>query len=229
MFELFPDQPVYEFPTFVNVAYAMIWAFVLACLVAITHRITFKGKQYSNNFFQAMVLGSIVTAMVMMAVGDSLARGLGVFGAMAIIRFRTVITDPRNVLFLFASLSIGLAVGIYGYTIAFVGTIVFCGVALGLHFSPFGLDGDKGRLNFTLFKLSELPVILGVLSEYCDEMHNTSMTVSSTNINEQPVEIIKYQYLLSFKKGVDRSELLDKLRSNENIKQLKISSSNDAE
>lgn len=220
MFEIFPDQPVYEFPTFVNVAYAMIWSFVLACLVAITHRITFKGKQYSTNFFQALILGSIVTSMVMMAVGDSLARGLGVFGAMAIIRFRTVINDPRNVLFLFATLCIGLAIGVYGYTIAFVGTIIFCIVALMLHFSPFTINGEKGRLNFTLSKIAELPAILSMIKEYCEELHNTSMTVTSST-PESP-QTIKYQYLLSFKKGADRNELLDRLRSNEDVTQLKI-------
>ena len=72
-----------------------------------------------------MALGSIVGAMVMMAIGDSLARGLGAFGALAIIRFRTRIQDARNIIFLFASLSVGLAIGVFGYTIAFVGTLLF--------------------------------------------------------------------------------------------------------
>jgi hypothetical protein len=75
--------------------------------------------------------------MVMLAIGDSLARGLGVFGAMAIIRFRTRIDDPRNVLFLFSALSSGLAVGVYGFTVSLVGTVVFCLGAVVLYFSPF--------------------------------------------------------------------------------------------
>src|SRR5689334_21357771 len=129
MFELFPNGPAYEFPEIVNIGYAFLWAFVLGSLVAITHKLTFTGDHYPKNFFQSLVLGSLVTTLVMMAIGDSLARGLGVFGAMAIIRFRTRIADPRDVLFLFAALSTGLAIGVYGFTISFIGTLLFCGAA----------------------------------------------------------------------------------------------------
>ena len=125
MFELFSDQPVYDYPTLINVGYSLIWAFALSSLIAITHRITYTGPEYPKHLFQSLALGSIVAAMVMMAIGDSLARGLGAFGALAMIRFRTRISDPRNILFIFASLSSGLAVGVYGFTIAFAGTILF--------------------------------------------------------------------------------------------------------
>src|SRR6478609_4731674 len=129
MFEIFPDHPIYEYPEILNISFSLIWAFILSAFIGITHRLTFTGDHYPKNFFQALMLGAVITAMVMMAVGDSLARGLGVFGAMAIIRFRTRIDDPRNVLFLFAALSSGLAVGVYGYTISFTGTIIFCIIA----------------------------------------------------------------------------------------------------
>src|SRR5215203_3237308 len=123
MFELFPDGPVYDIPEVFNVCFAFFWAFLLASIVAITHRLTFVGEHYPNNFFQSIILGALVTTLVMLAIGDSLARGLGVFGAMAIIRFRTRISEPRDVLFLFASLSTGLAVGVYGFAISFAGTV----------------------------------------------------------------------------------------------------------
>lgn len=137
MLDFLPDHPAYQYPDLVNVVYVLGWAFFLASLIAITHRVTFLGDQYPVQFFQALVLGSLVTAMVMMAIGDSLARGLGVFGAMAIIRFRTRIDDPRNVLFLFAALSSGLAVGVYGFNVSFAGTLIFCVGAFILHVSPF--------------------------------------------------------------------------------------------
>ncbi len=164
MFELFPDQPVYDYPTLLNVFYSLIWAFVLSSLIAITHRITFSGHQYPKNFFQGLALGSIVAAMVMMAIGDSLARGLGAFGALAMIRFRTRIQDVRNILFIFASLSVGLAIGVFGYTIAFVGTILFCTMALLLHLSPFSVkDGIRGTLTFRLMDGEGLPQVLAIL------------------------------------------------------------------
>ncbi len=177
MFELFPDQPVYDYPALINVTYSLIWAFVLSSMIAITHKITYTGHQYPKNFFQALALGSIVSAMVMMAIGDSLARGLGAFGALAIIRFRTKIQDARNILFIFAALSVGLAVGIFGYTIAFAGTIIFCLASLFLHFTPFSTKtGLNGRLIFQLADSNQLNHVIDVIKKFCSDYTDVEIT-----------------------------------------------------
>ena len=101
MFELFSDQPVYDYPTLINVGYSLVWAILLSSAIAITHKVTHTGPNYPKHLFQTIALGSIVAAMVMMAIGDSLARGLGAFGALAMIRFRTRIQDPKNMIYIF--------------------------------------------------------------------------------------------------------------------------------
>ena len=65
-----------------------------------------------------------------------MARGLGILGALSIIRFRTVLDDPRNITFMFASLAAGIACGVLGYGIALTGTLVFCLGAFILSWSP---------------------------------------------------------------------------------------------
>ncbi|MEK6780626.1 MAG: DUF4956 domain-containing protein [Bacteroidota bacterium] len=215
MFELFPDGPVYEYPQLVNITYSFLWAFLFSSLIAITHRITFTGDHYPKNFFQSLVLGAVVTTMVMMAIGDSLARGLGVFGAMAIIRFRTRIDDPRDVLFLFAALSTGLAIGVYGFTISFVGTVLFCSVAFVLHYSPFRSFNQYKMVFFTLKDARELNQVLGVITGHCEELRSVSITVTKENA-------LRYQYAVSMKKGVTKEQLMEILRRQEAITQLRI-------
>tara|TARA_Y100001935_G_scaffold217449_1_gene189617 strand:- start:56771 stop:57448 length:678 start_codon:yes stop_codon:yes gene_type:complete len=216
MFELFPDQPVYDYPTLLNVSYSLVWAFVLSSLIAITHKITFSGHQYPKNFFQAMALGSIVGAMVMMAIGDSLARGLGAFGALAIIRFRTRIQDARNIIFLFASLSVGLAIGVFGYTIAFVGTLLFCTMALVLHFSPFSTKvGQRGRLQFRLQNGENLSQVLSILDRFCSDY--TDVQIEARNNGR-----FEYEYFIEFKLGADNDEFVKELRSLENVTRVRI-------
>jgi len=215
MFELFPDQPVYEYPELVNITYSFVWAFLLASIIAITHRLTFTGDYYPKNFFQSLVLGAVITTMVMMAIGDSLARGLGVFGAMAIIRFRTRIDDPRDVLFLFAALSTGLAIGVYGFTISFVGAILFCVVAALLHFSPFRSFVHHSLLFFTLTDTKDLAPVVDILERYCSEFRIMSIMVTKENA-------MRYQFAVSFKKDVTKYQLIDQLKTLEVVKQLKI-------
>lgn len=216
MFELFPDQPVYEYPQLVNITYSFLWAFLLASIIAITHKLTYTGDYYPKNFFQSLVLGAVVTTLVMMAIGDSLARGLGVFGAMAIIRFRTRIDDPRDVLFLFSALSTGLAIGVYGFTISFVGSILFCLVATLLYFSPFRSFAHHCDLFFTLSTNDRLPDIIVILQSHCTEFRAISINVNKENG-------LRYQYAVSFKKPYRKDDLVNALRILEGVNQVKIS------
>lgn len=217
MFDFFPDQPAFQYPDIVNIAYSLAWAFVLASMIAITHRLTFHGESYPKNFFQALVLGSIVTAMVMMAVGDSLARGLGVFGAMAIIRFRTRIDDPRNVLFLFAALSSGLAVGVFGFAISFAGTVFFCLAAFVLHFSPFRTYVHSHKLEINISQQNLRPLIEQALIPFCGEFKQIGVTTTKE-------DQIRLDYSLSFKDESGKNELLNALQKIEGVKRVNISS-----
>lgn len=215
MSELFPDHPIYEYPQLVNIVYSFLWAFVLSSIIAITHRLTHSGEHYPKNFFQSLVLGAIVTTMIMMAIGDSLARGLGVFGAMAIIRFRTRVDDPRDVLFLFAALSTGLAIGVYGMTISFVGTLLFCFVAGVLHFSPFRNVVHTNHLFFSLKNAELLERVLAVVEKHCSDKRMISLAVNKENI-------LRYQYSISLRKNASKDQLLKDLQSVEGISQVKI-------
>jgi hypothetical protein len=215
MFEIFPDGPVPEYPQLVNITYSFIWAFLLSSIIAITHRLTFTGDYYARNFFQSLILGAVVTTMVMMAIGDSLARGLGVFGAMAIIRFRTRIDDPRDVLFLFAALSTGLAIGVYGFTISFVGTVLFCGVAALLHFTPFQSIILHHHLFFTLTEPNTLPQVLAILKKHCSDFRQISIQMNKESA-------LRYQYDIAMRPGISKDILLNVLKDVPGIKQLKV-------
>lgn len=215
MFELFSDGPIYEYPQLVNVAYSFLWAFLLSAIIAITHKLTYTGDYYPRNFFQSLILGAIVTTMVMMAIGDSLARGLGVFGAMAIIRFRTRIDDPRDVLFLFAALTTGLAIGVFGFTVSFAGTILFCAVAFLLHVSPFRSFVHSQRLFFNVTTREQLKDVLPLISHYCQDYRQLSMQVTKENA-------IRYQFGVSLRPGVDASEFLEALHGITGVQQIRL-------
>src|SRR5690554_4565693 len=198
----------------------MVWAFVLSSLIAITHKVTYTGPQYPNKFFQALALGSIVSTMVMLAIGDSLARGLGAFGALAIIRFRTKIQDPRNILFIFASLSVGLAIGVFGYSIAFTGTILFCLGALLLHYSPLSSKtGLSGRLNFQLADTSNLSSVLEIMEKYCSSFTDVEVTARSSGRFD-------YEYIILLDLDADNTTFLTELGSVESIGRVRISFKN---
>ncbi|MEI7899151.1 MAG: DUF4956 domain-containing protein [bacterium] len=131
------------------VAGALILSFLLAMVFASVYQYTFRGFTYSRSYIHTMVLGSMVTCMLIMAVGNNLARGMGILGTLAIIRFRTPVRDPRDAMFLFACLGIGIACGARMPLVAALGTLIINAAALLLHWAPFASRREyEGLLRF---------------------------------------------------------------------------------
>lgn len=131
-----------ETPSFYVVLLSTLFAFFLSSVIAMTYEFTTQSIYRRAHYLQAIVLIGMVAATVMQAIGDSLARGLGIIGALSIIRFRTVLDDPRNITFMFASLGAGIATGVLGFGVAFTGTLVFCLGALILRYSPLANNNE---------------------------------------------------------------------------------------
>ena len=171
----------FEFPSFSVAIFTILLAMVLSTIIALTYKFTFQEENFPNKFFQAIVLSSTVSSMVMMAVGDNLAVGFGVLGAVSIIRFRTLIRSPRNIIFIFMSLSIGIATGVFGYAIAISGTILFCVAVVLLYYSPYGRSSNqKIELAITSESTGAVENLLAQLVE-----QNISATIVRIRMQEE--------------------------------------------
>jgi len=87
---------------------------------------------------QGIPLGAIVTAMLMLAIGDSIAAGIGLAGGLSIVRFRTTMRDPRDMAFIFAGLGVGIACGLQAFPAAIGGTALFAVAAFLLFGVSYG-------------------------------------------------------------------------------------------
>ena len=137
MLDLSSLQYSSEYPGVMSIIFTVICSVVLGVAVAFTYEKTSRDVDRPDNFLQALILVTVVAAMIMQAIGDSLARGLGMIGALSIIRFRTTVRDPRNIVFMFSAIAIGIACGVLGFTVAIFGTIGFCLTAFLLRYSSF--------------------------------------------------------------------------------------------
>ncbi len=135
---------------------SLLLAFALTQAIGAVYTWTFKGMSYSRSFVQAVAMGSIVACMLMLAINNSVAAGLGIAGSLAIIRFRTSMRDPRDMVFVFASMGAGIAAGLKAYPAAVLGTALFCLAAVLLSVSEFGSQRIyDGLLRFVLPTSSE--------------------------------------------------------------------------
>ena len=237
MFEFLLNHNNTDNPTALGILITVLCAFFLSSLLVLTYELTTKAIHRPVHFLQAMVLISIVAATVMQAIGDSLARGLGMMGALAIIRFRTVLDNPRNMSFMFAALATGIACGVFGFTIAFIGTIGFCSAAIILRFSPLAnTDELTGTLKIDIPINSGLEdKIEHILDDYCEKtvlqqirflnLRKTGKIkdVAGNVIEEMELENLKeLNYAVRLKKDKEMMRFADDLEKLPDLRDLRL-------
>lgn len=122
-------------------AAALIAAFI-GQAVAWVYRRTHHGLSYSRGFTQALVLLTMAATVLIFVIGDSLVTAFGLLGALAIVRFRNVLKDTRDTVFVLFALVLGMATGTQRFGIALVGTAVLLVMVLYLHVTSFGSKGQ---------------------------------------------------------------------------------------
>jgi uncharacterized membrane protein YhiD involved in acid resistance len=110
--------------TFPDVLLNLFVALFCGLIISIVYRFVYNGPSYSPNFVNSITLLTLITALVIMVIGNNLARAFGLVGAMSIIRFRTAVRDTLDIVFIFYALAIGMASGVGLHGIAIGGTVV---------------------------------------------------------------------------------------------------------
>lgn len=104
------------------VASRLAVAFVLGCIVGGIYRVTqFRVNKQTANMVATLVLLAVLIGMVTMVIGNDIARAFSLVGALAIVRFRTVVEDTRDTAFVIFAVSVGMAVGAGLVVVALVG------------------------------------------------------------------------------------------------------------
>jgi len=115
--------------------YTILLAFLATCLLSVfiffAYRIATQKKFYSKSFNISLALLSIITTSVILTVQSSVVISLGMVGALSIVRFRTAIKDPMDLVFLFWSIGTGITCGAGRADIAVITSVVIVlGIAL---------------------------------------------------------------------------------------------------
>ena len=175
---------------FTEVIITMVVAFVFSIIIYYVYKVTCDNVIYSKKFNITMALMSIVTAAIIMSMQANVVVSLGMVGALSIVRFRTAIKEPKDLLFLFWAIANGIIIGAGIYSIAFVLAIILT-LAL-LLFEK--LPGNKipYLLVVTLKNLDAEEHIIKLLEE-----NKIKYRVKSKNVSSNSVDVI---YELSNKK-----------------------------
>lgn len=177
--------------------------------ISVVYRITYRGPSYSRSFTHSLVLLTMITSIVILVIGNNLARAFGLVGAMSIIRFRTAVRDTQDIVFIFFSLTIGMAAGVGLTLLAVVGTLMISLVIVLLVNVRFGEKQKQQHLLQISYQNSEangakLPAIL---SRYCRQVKLMNMK------NAGPGGELEAFYQVVLKRNLQPEDLIRELNA----------------
>lgn len=101
-------------------------AIIFSLVIYLSYRFSHSRAVYSARFNVSLVMLVIITTMVMAVIGSNVALSLGMVGALSIVRFRTAIKDPRDAVYIFWCIVVGICCGVSEYlTVAIGSAIIF--------------------------------------------------------------------------------------------------------
>ena len=193
--------------TLASLVVSLLLSFVLGQLLAWTYIWTHSGLSYSRAFTQSLVIMAVVIAILMTVIGTSIVTAFGLLGALALVRFRNVLKDTRDTVFVLMSIVIGISVGTQRYLTGIVGTSAMLALAWYLEGVSFGsLDRFHGYVTIWLRAQSSTQAgAQAVLHRFCSRYRQ----ISRRQTDEEEDSEVVYQVGLRDRTRAD--ELLEEL------------------
>jgi uncharacterized membrane protein YhiD involved in acid resistance len=189
----------------------LLVALICGTIISLLYRATYRGVNYSANYVVSIIMLTMITALVIMVIGNNLARAFGLVGAMSIIRFRTAVKDTQDIMFIFFALAIGLACGAGMFMIAMVGTFF---IGLSVLFSVFINSENPHKKAYLLQVYSQnLTMDSDELQKVINPLCSSVDLVNIKTIGEPDRQVLELSFYVKLKKVSNGPKLITQTRS----------------
>mgnify|MGYP000854046958 CR=1 FL=1 len=178
-------------------------------LVSLLYQFINKEKTYVKSYLLTMVMLPAIISIVIMLIGDNVARAFSLAGAFTLVRYRSVPGDPEDLCYLFLSLAIGLACGLGYIGYGFVFFLMLALLLIVLKYINFG-EGKNTHMTLKI-TVPEALNFNGIFDELLNKYtENWKLTRVKTVDFGSVFELV---YTIDIKKSVNHKEFIDNLRT----------------
>lgn len=110
--------------SYLDIFIALVMAFIVGLFIMQVYKKTFKGVMYSESFALSLLGLTLISTLIILAVTSNVVLSLGMVGALSIVRFRSAIKEPIDIVYLFWSISVGIVLGAGLIPLAIIGSII---------------------------------------------------------------------------------------------------------
>jgi len=118
------NSGAYDGVNIANIMLGLVTAMILGGLIYLVYSKFYVGVIYSRSFAVTLVGMTLLTAMVTLAISTNIVISLGMVGALSIVRFRTAVKDPMDLLYLFWAITSGITAGARMYLLAILSAVI---------------------------------------------------------------------------------------------------------
>jgi uncharacterized membrane protein YhiD involved in acid resistance len=194
-------------PTLFQIILSLGISLFCSFIISMVYRFTYRGPGYSNSYIVSLIALSLITSLVIMVIGNNLARAFGLVGALSIVRFRTAVKDTFDIVFIFFGLAIGMAAGVGYFKLAVAGTIIISLVLL-----------IASKVDINIFRgeqfLLQLQYIDEDVTSIKEIMHDYCSTYELINIKSAKGDAPKeFSYYVNLKRKKDYLDFVRELKN----------------
>ncbi len=193
---------------------AMATAALLSFVITLVYQKTFTGERYSQDFVHTIIMMSVVVSVVMNVVSGNAGVAFGLFAVFSLIRFRSAVTNAKDIAYIFFGLCVGMTSGLYQIGLAFMLTIFASLIFYLLYKFDYGKGKDTQLLKVTVPEnLNHEQMFDDILKRYTESYELRQ--IETTNLGT----MIQYTFAIRSKNETKDQDLLDRLREkNANLK-----------
>jgi len=211
---LFSSQSVAEESTIFMILLAMVTATILSLIITKVYQVTFTGERYSQAFVHTIIMMSVIVSVVMNVISDNAGVAFGLFAIFSLIRFRSAVTDAKDIAYIFFGLCVGMTSGLYHFDLAIILTLFASFIFYLLYKFEYGKGKDTQILKITVPENLNHENMFDDLFEEFTESHSLRQ-IETTNLGT----MILYTYAIRSRNSTRDKELLDQIREkNANLK-----------
>lgn len=156
---------------------------ILGIYIYMVYRMISRKAFYSKSFNISLVAMAMITAAIILAIQSSVVISLGMVGALSIVRFRTAVKDPMDLVFLFWSISVGIICGAGLYGMALMLSLCVTIVVLILDYLPVSSAPLLLVLNAQSDKVED--EVMDIVSRYAKHFR-----VKSRNLTKNGMDMV---------------------------------------
>jgi uncharacterized membrane protein YhiD involved in acid resistance len=143
----------------------MLITVLISAYIFMVYRILNRNAFYNRNFNLSLMAIAVITAAIILTIQSNIVISLGMVGALSIVRFRTAIKDPMDLVFLFWAISAGIICGAGFAIVAVIASVVLTVIVLLFDRIPVGTAAVVLLVNTTDYKTESQ--IMDIVQSYC--------------------------------------------------------------